>query len=749
MSSGEPVFGGAIGRTYRESTPWWPQLATAPEGAPNVVFVVLDDVGFAHLGCYGSNIETPNMDRLAAGGLRYTNFHTTAMCSPTRASLLTGRNHHAVGVGTVAEYATGYPGYQGHLSKRAATLAEMLGEHGYSSFALGKWHLMPLRDATPAGPFDYWPTQRGFDRWYGFPGGYTDQWHPELFEDNHPIDHPDRPDYHVSEDLVDRAIGLVRDQKASGPERPFFLYLAFGACHWPHQAPQRSIDKYRGRYDKGWDVARQEWLARQRELGIVPPNAELPPPNPGVPAWDELTPEEQRLAARHMEVYAGFLDHTDVQIGRLVDYLGAIGQLDNTMLVLLSDNGASDEGGRDGCVNVYKHYMSGIPEPRTAGMAALDQLGDEHTNPHYPAGWAQAGDTPLKWYKKDVHGGGVRDPLIVHWPARIRDRGGLRAQYHHVTDVVPTVLELLGVEAPAEYRGVPQLPIHGVSMAYTLDAPEAPTRKQVQYYEMLGDRAIWHQGWKAVTKHETGDDFEADRWELYHLDDDYSECHDLAEQHPEKLRELVERWWAEADTYGVLPLDDRAGERVRTGGRPEPRRVYTYAAGMARIERWNTPNVANRSYRITADVELPAAGAEGVLLAAGGRFGGYVLFVKDGRLIYEYNFGEERYVIASGGTIPAGRRTLRFDFTKTGQLRGSGVLFVDDERVGAGELPRTWPTNPATAGLRCGRDGGSPVGESYSCPFAFTGTIHHVVVELGDDQQRDQEGELRAALLED
>jgi arylsulfatase len=542
MPYAESEFRGTIGRTYQESTPSWPESVRPPEGAPNVVFILLDDVGFAQIGCYGSDIETPHMDRLASGGLRYTNFHTTAMCSPTRACLLTGRNHHAAGLGIVTEFATGFPGYAGRLTKRAATLAEMLRPHGYNTFAVGKWHLMPLREATAAGPFDAWPLQRGFDRWYGFPAGYTDQWYPELCDGNQPIDTPRRPGYHLSEDLVDRAIEYVRDQHSVAPEKQFFLYVAFGAAHWPHQAPAAFIDKYRGRYDRGWDVIRAEWLARQIELGIVPPGTELPPLNDDVPAWDDLTPDEQRAAARQMEVYAGFLDHTDAQIGRLMTYLEEIGQLDNTLVVLLSDNGASNEGTRVGCLNVYKAYASHIPEPLELSLEALDRLGDETTNVHYPTGWAQAGNTPFKRYKKETHGGGVRDPLIVHWPARIKERG-LRRQYHHVADLVPTVLELLRIDAPKVYNDVPQLPVHGNSLAYTFDEPDSPTRKEVQYYEMLGNRAIWHRGWKAVARHKNGTDFDRDRWELYHLDEDYGETRDLAAEQPERLRALIDRWW--------------------------------------------------------------------------------------------------------------------------------------------------------------------------------------------------------------
>lgn len=746
----EPTtFGGQIGRSYHDSTPWWPESTRAPAGAPNIVFIVLDDVGFAHLGCYGSNISTPNMDRLAAGGLRYTNFHTTAMCSPTRASLLSGRQHHAAGVGAVAEFAVGFPGYQGALTKRAATLAEMIGPKGYSTLAVGKWHLMPLRHASAAGPFDYWPTQRGFDHWYGFAGGYTDSWHPELYDGTTAVDLPGTPGYHLSEDLIDRAIEQVRDQQSAGQDRPFFLYVGFGAAHWPHHVPLSYVEKYRGKYDAGWDAAREAWLTRQKELGIVPQDTVLAPSDPEVPAWDTLNADEQRLAARHMEVYAGFLEHTDDQIGRLIDYLEGIGQLDNTLVMLISDNGASPEGGRLGCVNVDLQYQAGVQESTEYGLAALDRLGDETTNPHYPTGWAQAGCTPLKWYKMDTHGGGVRDPLIVHWPARIKDGGSLRHQYHHVVDIVPTVLELLGIEAPTEVNGIPQMPIHGTSLAYSLDHPEEPTRKQTQYFEMLGDRGIWHQGWKAVTHHEAGTDFEADRWELYHLDTDYSEINDLADEQPERLRQLVERWWAEAGLHNVLPLDDRRGDRTATGGHPNPRQAYVYRPGNARIERWNTPNVTNRSFSIEADVVIPSGGADGVLLAVGNRFGGYTLFVKDGRLTFEYNAGDARYVATSAGHVPSGEHVLSMEFVKTGKLEGRATLSIDGEEVGSVDCPRTWAINPARSGLYCGRDIGASVSDAYRAPFAFTGTIRSVSVTLGDDQARDAAAERRAAIAED
>jgi arylsulfatase len=432
-----------------------------------------------------------------------------------------------------------------------------------------------------------------------------------------------------------------------------------------------------------------------------------------------------------------------------VDALQETGQLDNTLLMLISDNGASAEGGPLGSVSIDLRHAAGYEESLDEGLAALDRLGDETTNPHYLIGWAQAGNTPLKWYKTDVHSGGVRDPLIVHWPARIRDGGLLRQQYHHVVDVTPTILELLGVEAPTTVKGVPQLPIHGTSFAYTLDDPSARTRKHIQYYEMLGDRAIWRDGWKAVTRHQPGTDFDADRWELYHLDSDYAERHDLAAQQPDRLRALIDLWWAEAGRYDALPLDDRGANRTITHGWRDPRTTFTYRPGIARVERWNVPNVANRSYTIEADVEIPRGGAEGVLLAAGSRFGGYALFVKDGHLVHEYNAGHSRYVIRSERPIAIGRHAISFDFSRTGRQAGHGTLSVDGEVVGTGELPRTWPVNPARAGLHCGRDGGTPVSDAYSCPFAFTGTLHDVTVTLGDDREVDRAAERRAALAED
>jgi arylsulfatase A-like enzyme len=741
-------FGGVIGRTYRESTPWWPEPPRAPRSAPSVVFIVLDDVGFADLGCYGGDVETPHTDRLAAGALRYTNFHVTSMCSPTRACLLTGRNAHAVGMGIIAEWSSGFPGYQGRLSRHAATLAEILRDHEYSTYAVGKWHLGPLSEATAAGPFSAWPLARGFDRWYGFHGALTDQWHPELFEDNHAVEAPQRSGYHLSEDLVDRAIAFVRDHQTAAPDRPFFLYLAFGACHWPHHVSRHLLDRYRGRYDRGWDVLREERFARQKALGIVPPATRLAPRNPDVPAWDTLAADERRLVTRLQEAYAAFLEHTDAQIGRLFAFLGAIDRVQETLIVLLSDNGASPEGGRFGATHERKH-LNYEPETVVDSLAALDLIGSEWAFNHYPAGWAQVSNTPLKWYKKDTHGGGIRAPLIISWPGHLRG-GEIRTQYHHVIDVMPTVLEVVRASAPTVFQGVAQLPMHGVSMAYTFDASDAPTTRRVQHYELLGDRALWCRGWKAVARHGKGDDFDNDRWELYHVDEDFSECEDLAAREPQRLRELVDRWWAEAGAHDVLPLDDREYERVAINAEARARRRYVYYPGMARIDRLSAPYVTDRSWSVTAEVEIPAGGAEGVLLASGSHFAGYVLYVKDNRLVWEYVYSPSvRHAIRSETAVPTGPSVLRYEFRRTGPRRGQGTLLIDGCAVGSVEIPRTWPVHGTTAGVTCGHDAGATVSNAYAGPFPFTGTLRRVTVELqgdGTGDSGDRAGESRGAL---
>lgn len=728
--SREPAFKGSIGQTYKTSEAWWPEPAAAPTGAPNIITIVLDDVGFSDLGCYGSEIATPHMDSLAARGLRYSNFHVTSMCSPTRACLLTGRNAHAVGVGIIAEWSSGFPGYQGKITRRAATIPEVLRDHAYGTYAVGKWHLTNIADYGSAGPHGDWPIGRGFGRWYGFHGALTDQWNPELYQDNRPIQLAAMPDYHLSTDLVDHVVGDIRDHVATAPERPFFHYLAFGACHWPHHVPRAYIDRYRGRYDAGWDIIRERRIKRQLELGIIPKGTTLAPRNPGVEAWVDMAPDVRRLLVRLQETYAGFLEHTDAEIGRLVAYLDGIGQLDNTMIILISDNGASPEGGPTGAINLRKHMVY-EEEPPSVGLAMMDKIGSEYAFNHYPQGWAQVSNTPLKWYKKDTHGGGIRAPLIVQWPKRITNGGAIRTQYHHVSDIAPTLYEILRVEPPQEYRGAPQLPIHGTSLAYTFDDGDAPTRKRTQYFELLGDRAIWHQGWKAVSRHVKGSDFEADQWELYHLDQDFAEIDDKATAEPGKLRALVDLWWVEAGKYGVLPLDDRDWERAAARLRMSARTRYTYFGDMARVDRLSSPDISDRSYTVTAAFDVVAPATEGVLIAWGSRFAGFTIFIRGGQLNYQYVYSESvKHTITAPFAAAPGPVVIRLAFRRRAKNMGRAELFIADKLVGALDIPKTWPTHGTTAGLNVGLDAGAPVSDDYVRPFRLTAQNLHVTVEL-------------------
>ena len=563
--------GAVIGRTFADSTPSFPEPERARSGSPNVVYVLYDDLGWADFGCFGSEIATPTVDRLAAEGLRYTNFHVTPLCSPTRACLLTGRNHHATGMGMLPNFAMGYPGYTGQLHHETATIGEMAQSQGYTTLGVGKWHLTPMNQFTGAGPFDQWPLQRGFDRFYGTPDGMTNQWRPDLIEDNHWVDAPDDPDYHFTPDIVDHAIDFVRDHRNGDAERPFFLYVAFCAPHFPHHVPREYVDKYVPVFEKGWDATRADRLARQKELGLVPPDTELPPPNPGVRAWDDYAPEDQAAMVRLQAAYAGMVEHTDEHLGRLVAALEAMGELDNTLFVLFSDNGASQEGGEVGSMNAMKFFF-GYESPETELQVVKDNMDSVGTSPDfintYSIGWSMAGNTPLKRWKQDTHAGGVRSPLVVRYPGEIPDPGGIRTQFHHAIDITPTALDVTGMTAPEQVKGVPQKPVHGQSLRYTFADAGAPTVRTVQYFEMNGQRAIWQDGWKAVTHHEpmlslelmlTGDaekvtDFDADRWELYHVDEDWNELDDRAAAEPERLAAMVERWWEEAARYDVLPL---------------------------------------------------------------------------------------------------------------------------------------------------------------------------------------------------
>jgi arylsulfatase A-like enzyme len=742
-------FQGKIGRTYRESEPRWPTPVSPPEGAPNIVFIVLDDVGFSDLGCYGSEIATPRIDALAANGLRYSNFHVTSMCSPTRACLLSGRNAHAVGMGIIAEWSSGFPGYRGRVTRAAATLPEILHDHGFGTYAVGKWHLTNVADYGSAGPTDDWPLGRGFVRWYGFHGALADQWNPELYQDNRPIHLLPQSGYHLSGDLVGHAIADVRDHVTTAPSRPFFLYLAFGACHWPHHVPQTYIERQRGRYDIGWDEIREARLKKQLKLGIVPANTRLAPRNDGVEPWTAIAPDVRRLLARLQETYAAFLEHTDAEIGRLVDYLQSIGRLDDTLLVVLSDNGASAEGGPTGAINLRKHMVYEEESPEV-GIARLDDIGGERSFNHYPAGWAQVSNTPLKWYKKDTHGGGIRAPLIVHWPKRIAARGEIRTQYHHVVDVSSTIYELLKVEPPTLRRGVSQMPLHGISMAYTFNGPDEPTRKSVQHFELLGDRAIWHDGWKAVSRHVKGTDFDADQWELYRLESDFAEIENLATREPERLRKLVDLWWIEAERNGVLPLDDRDWERAAARLRMNPTTRYEYLAGMARVDRLSAPDISDRGYTITAEFEPNPSGTEGIVLAWGSRFAGFVIYLKNSRVWYEYVYSEAvRHTVSAAFTPRRGHTAkIQVKFERTGKNSGRVQLLTGNAETASADIPRTWPTHGTTAGLNCGQDAGAPVSDSYARPFAFNGNSLRVVVKLEEAAGDASTAALRTILRE-
>jgi arylsulfatase len=729
-------FKGTIGRTWQESMPWWPAPLRPREGSPNVVIVLLDDTGYGSLGCYGSEIDTPNIDRLAARGLLYTRYHTTSLCSPTRASMLTGRDHHAVGMSIIANADSGFPSKRGAVSHRAGMLSEILREEGYNTFAVGKWHLAPVDQTSAAGPFDQWPLGRGFEQYYGFLDAVTDQFEPELVHDNHRVDPPRTADegYILNEDLVDHAIGYLTDQASLAPDRPFFLYFATGATHSPHQAPPAWLAKYKGRYDCGWDVIRERRLARQKALGIVPPDTELTPRNAGVEPWDSLGADQKRLYARFQEAFAAFLDHTDHEIGRLVAHLDKLGKLDNTIFVFASDNGASQEGQVHGSTSTT-FYENGDAETLDYNLARIDLIGTRHARNNYPLGWAQAGNTPLKRYKQNTHAGGILDPLIIAWPRGIA-APGLRHQFHHAMDIVPTILEAAGIEAPATLRGVPQMPIHGTSMAYTF-AADPPTQKRVQIFEMFGHRAIWPDGWKAVAYHPRYAAYDDDVWELYHVAEDVAENHDVAARHPERLAALIEMWWSEAGRCDVLPLDDRgfaernaASRRRRDSPRAQSR--FVYYPGMSHIPGGAAPFILDRSYSISADVTL-RAGDEGVIVACGGVCGGYSLYVKEGRVAHDYNYYQQIYR-TEGALRTTGRpQRITYAFEKTAPLAGVGRLYVDDVLVGESALPRTYPFFMDWEGLDVGRDGLSPATPAYAGrgEFRFSGAIERVTFELG------------------
>ncbi|RSM86341.1 arylsulfatase [Kibdelosporangium aridum] len=724
-----------------------------PPGAPNVVIVVLDDLGFGTSSAFGGPCRMPTADRLAGDGLRYTRFHVTALCSPTRQALMTGRNHHSVGMGGTTEMSTSAPGYNGFRPRSAATLAQILQGNGYSTAAFGKWHQTPPREISPVGPFERWPTGEGFDTFYGFMGAEMNHWYPLLYQGTTPVQPDRRPEqgYHLSEDLADHAIDWVRTQRTLTPDRPFFTYLAFGASHAPlHVAPEWRR-KYEGQFDHGWDRQRELTLHQQKQLGVVPSATRLAGWADGVPHWDELSDTQRVLAARFMETFAGFTEHADRQVGRFVAALDELDALDNTLFIyLLGDNGASGEGGIEG-TTVEHRLGHGVVDDPDEMIAHLDAIGDPTTYPIAPVGWALALNTPYQWTKQVAsHFGGIRDGLIVHWPSRITERGALRHQFHHVIDILPTVLDCAGIPQPSTVDGVTQKPVEGTSMRYTFDAPDAPDRRRTQYFEMCGNRGIYHEGWMAVTRHGTpwemvpegGKRFADDVWELYDIDHDWSQANDLATQYPDRLRQLQDLFLVEAAKYQVFPLDHRVTERENPtlAGRVDllgDRRSVTYRGGMRRFTEETTPNVKNRSHSITADVELDAH-TDGVVISQGGRFGGWSLYFVDGRPCYDYNyFNLTHYTVRGADQLPAGRREIRLEFRYDGTGFGKGgtvILDVDGTKAAEGRVEQTiayYFSFDET--LDIGVDLGTPVTDDYPpIDNAFTGIVHTVRIDLDD-----------------
>lgn len=759
---------GKIGRDWRASVPWWPEEPSPPEGAPNVLLVVLDDVGFAQLGCYGSDIETPVMDGLASEGVRLANFRTTSLCSPTRACLLTGRNHHRSGMGRVAELSVGFPGYWGRPPRENGFLSEILRDRGYATYAVGKWHLTPEEEIHMGARRDTWPLGRGFERWYGFHGGETHQFVPALYHDNHAVS-PQRSledGYHLTSDLADRAIEFLGDLRAADSARPFFCYFATGACHSPHQAPAEWIDRYRGRFDRGWDVWREETHARQLELGVLPPGTRLSPPPPWVRPWDALDPRARAVAARFMECFAGFLSHTDAELGRVLAFLDDLGELDDTLVIVVSDNGASAEGGPDGSINDVR--LSNLDPPGVDEMfERIHEIGGTTTHNNYPWGWTMAGNTPFKRWKREVHHGGVATPCIVRWGPLCPSAGSVRRQFTHAIDVLPTVLELARIEPPTVLDHVPQTPLDGTSFAYLLgpDGAEAPERHTTQYFEMFGSRAIYHRGWKAVTYHPIAplyDDgldpnapFDDDVWELYRLDEDLSEVDDLAAAHPERVEELVALWWEEAARNQVLPLDNRVlwaivHSRGRLGAARDAMRCFP---GGAPVPEHVAVDVSGRSHTVRVIAQVPArARPEGVLVALGCVLGGWSFHVLEGRLRYVHNlYGKVCDVVEAEVPFEPGRHEVCADVEMLAAGEGASVtLRCDGEVVGRGLVGRFTRSgfNGVGAGLTCGREVGPAVGPGYRAPFAFNGTILRAEVAARGPVRRDPLAELEAVLSE-
>jgi arylsulfatase A-like enzyme len=779
-------FGGRIELDIRDSEPdWGPYAApTAPDSAPNVLYLVWDDIGIATWDCFGGLVDMPAMTRIAEHGVRLSQFHTTALCSPTRASLLTGRNATTVGMATIEEFTDGFPNCNGRIPFDTALLSEVLAERGYNTYATGKWHLTPLEESNLASTKRHWPLSRGFERFYGFMGGETDQWYPELVYDNHPVTPPGTPEdgYHLSKDIADKTIEFIRDAKVIAPHKPWFSYVCPGAGHAPHHVFSEWADRYAGRFDMGYEKYREIVLERQKTMGLVPAETELSPMNPylnvtgpqGEPwplqdtvrPWNALGADEKKLFARMAEVFAGFLSYTDAQIGRILDYLAESGQLDNTLIVVICDNGASGEGGPNGSVNESK-FFNGYIDTVEESLKYLDRLGGPQTYNHYPIGWAMAFNTPYKLFKRYAsHEGGIADAAIVSWPAGIAAHGQVSDTYVNVCDITPTVYDLLGISAPDTIRGIPQRPLDGVTFKAALDDPTADTGKETQFYTMLGTRGIWHEGWFANTVHAASpagwSHFDSDRWELYHLEADRSQCRDLAAEHPDKLEELKALWFSEAAKYNGLPLADLNMLETLLRWRPYlagERSTYTYYPDSAEVGMGAALELRGQSFSVVADVTVDTTGAEGVLFKQGSGHGGHVLFIQDGRLHYVYNFlGEQEQVISSPDAVPLGRHLVGLRYTRTGTVAnthtplGEAVLYVDDAAVAA---LLEMVTQPGTFGLAgatttVGRNAGSAVSGLYKAPFTFTGgAIAQVTVDTSGTPYEDLRNQLAVAFSRD
>jgi arylsulfatase A-like enzyme len=757
----------------RDATAPPPFEVKAPPGAPNVVVVLLDDIGFGQSSAFGGPIKMTTLDKLAADGLRYNNFHTTALCSPTRTALLTGRNHHVNNAGAIMELATGFPGNTGIRPLSVAPLAEMLRLNGYSTAAFGKYHETPPWEVSVSGPYDRWPTHSGFDKFYGFIGGETNQWAPAIFDGTVRVEHEQSPDYHFTVDMTDKAIAWMQAQHSLTPNRPFFVYFATGALHAPHHAPKEYIDRYKGKFDTGWDALREATFARQKQMGIIPANAELTKRPKEIPSWESQTPEQKKLEARQMETFAGFGEHTDEQVGRLVDALQDMGVADNTLFVyMVGDNGASAEGGPEGAYNEMM-ALNGIINTAEINMPHLDEWGGPNTFPHYAIGWAWAGDTPFQWTKQIAsHYGGTTNGVVIHWPVRIKAKGQVRSQFTHVTDVAPTVLEAAHLPFPKSVHGTVQRPFDGTSMVYTFADPKAKETHTVQYFEMFGNRGIYDNGWVAATRHSIpwlmvpNPPLSKDVWELYHVSEDYSEAHDLASQNPSKLRELQDLFMKEAARNHVLPIDDRRSERFNAAmaGRPDligDRTSLTVYPGMLGITENAFINVKNRSYSLTAPVVLHDANTNGVIIAQAGAFGGWTLYMKDGKIHHEYNyFGVERTNIGSQRALSAGKHVIRYEFVADAAKPGTGgkcTLFVDEQMVAEGKIPKTQPfLFSADEGVDVGMDGETAVSNDYTPDRSkFTGKILKVTIDVKPsglspaDKKAVEDAEENAAAVED